>query len=419
MDNTKTVEQHYQRLMLLGAPWKVDAVEEALEQERVRITIGHEKGALFPCPICKKLSPVYDHSPLRSWRHLSVMQFRLEVHCATPRCNCQEHGIKNVTPPWADPKSRFTFLFEHSAVETLLSCGTISQAAKLLNVHWESLQRIIDRAVERGLLRRNAENITKVGIDEKSFLKGQQYVSLMCDLDDNRVLEVVRGHDTQSVVNLWNALGSELAKKVEAVAMDMGQSMISGTQKCAPQAAIVHDKFHVSKLLNEAVDKTRKEENRRLLSRNDKTLCGTRYSWLYGDIPEDLDADFTELLAVNLKTSRAWMYKEQMRDFWKQQDVDRGNLFFKHWYNCAMHSKLPSVKKAAKTLKSHLSGLISYFTHPISNALCEGFNSKIQAIKSFARGFRNFENYRSRILFFCGKLDMSPFVRKPSTHEIP
>ena len=73
----------------------------------------------------------------------------------------------------------------------------------------------------------------------------------------------------------------------------------------------------------------------------------------------------------------------------------------------------------ARTLKSHLVNLLTYFQRPITNALTEGFNSKIQAIKADARGFHRFENHRARILFFCGKLDLAPLLPSGAIHTIP
>jgi transposase len=258
-----------------------------------------------------------------------------------------------------------------------------------------------------------------VGLDEKSFLRGQSYVSLMTDLDGQRVLEVLAGRDTQTCVKLWEALPEAQRYMVEAVAMDMGAPFITGTRQAAPQADIVHDRFHVSQSLNEAVDQTRREESAKLAAEGDDTLKRTRFMWLRGQTPDDQKERFEELLETNLRTARAWAYKEQMVEFWQQADADAGNSFFQHWHRSVMRSKLPKVKKVAKSLKAHLSGLLTYFKHRITNALTEGFNSKIQAIKCDARGFRRFENYRSRILFFCGKLDLMPPLFSPPTHTIP
>jgi transposase len=166
-----------------------------------------------------------------------------------------------------------------------------------------------------------------------------------------------------------------------------------------------------SKNLNEAVDKVRRDEHRYLLAQGDKSLTGTKYLWLQGACAEGERAlSFAELCARNLKTARAWFHKETFNEFWLQSSAERGAKFFRQWFGAARRSKLDPIKKIALTLKDHLFGLLNYFTHPITNALSEGFNSKIQAIKADARGFRRFENYRYRILFHCGKLDLLPAI---------
>jgi transposase len=414
-----TVEEHYAKLLQLPPPWEVVKVEESLLDQRVTVFLRWPDGVRAPCPECGELMPVYDRMPERTWRHLSVMQYRLELKCATPRCHCKEHGVKTVRVPWAEPGSRFTLHFEAFAVAVIAACRSLSQAAELLGLHWDSVQRIIDQAVVRGMARRTTEGIRRVGLDEKSFLRGQSYVSLMTDLDGRRVLEVVAGRNTEACVKLWEALPEAPRKNIQAAAMDMGAPFIIGTRQAAPQADIVHDRFHVSKPLNEAVDQTRREESAKLAAEGDDTLKHTRWDWLHGQTPDDRKERFEELLETNLRTARAWAYKEQMVEFWQQPDADAGNAFFQQWYRSVMHSRLPKMKKVAKSLKAHLGGLLTYFKHRITNALTEGFNSKIQAIKADARGFRRFENYRTRILFFCGKLDLAPRVHSPATHTIP
>jgi transposase len=417
MNSTENVNEHYQQLLLLAKPWKVAHVEKDLARNCVRLVIGHDEGAKFPCPECAAMMPVYDHAPMRSWRHLNVMQYRLEISCAIPRCNCPEHGIRNVSVPWAEPHSRFTFFFEDFAVKILLASASITQASEILDVSWNALQGIINRAVERGLLRRKKEGIERVGIDEKSFLRGQNYVSLMTDLDGRRVLEVVENNDTESVEELWKSLfklqGKEEALKVKACAMDMGRGMIAGTRKSAPHVAIVHDKFHVSKLVNEGVDKTRRQEHSALHKKGNELLSGTRYLFLYNDVPTKRKEEFEQILKANGVTANAWKYKEQMEHFWDRENKEEGKVWLTEWISKVEETALTHMKKVAETLRAHMDDLLNYFVHPITNAMSEGFNSKIQALKSAARGFRSFRNYRARILFFCGRLSMSPF---PTTH---
>ncbi|HVX56684.1 MAG TPA: ISL3 family transposase [Candidatus Saccharimonadales bacterium] len=416
----ESVNEHYRQLLRLPKPWKVTAVEKDLEREKVTVCVRWPEQATVACPQCGKKCGIYDRMAERAWRHLSVMQYTLEVKCAVPRCDCPEHGVKTIAVPWAEPGSRFTVHFEAYAVAVIEACRSLTQAADLLRLHWDSVQRIIERAVERGLARRTTEGIRRVGLDEKSFRRGQRYISLMTDLNKQRVLEVVPGRDTKQAVALWKTLPDEQRKTVEAAAMDMGANFVAATRIAAPQAAIVHDRFHVAKHLNKAVDQTRRQEAAKLAEKGDETLKKTRYLWLHGTVPEKHQATFADLLEMNLKTSRAWLYKEQMVEFWGQSDAAAGERFFSQWYRTVMRSRLPKVKAVANTLKSRLVNLLTYFQHRITNTITEGFNSKTQAIKADARGFRRFENYRARILFFCGKLDLMPTLPcSEATHTIP
>jgi len=109
-----------------------------------------------------------------------------------------------------------------------------------------------------------------------------------------------------------------------------------------------------------------------------------------------------------MKVGRAWSMKEMFRQFLDYTYKGSAQSFFKRWYFWATHSQLKPMIDAAKTLKRHLAGMLTYIKHHITNVVAEGLNSKIQNIKSNARGFRNFEHYRIAILFHCGKLALYP-----------
>ena len=145
------------------------------------------------------------------------------------------------------------------------------------------------------------------------------------------------------------------------------------------------------------------------MAKGDRRLLGTRYIWLFN--PKELDverlAQVNELFEIeDLQTARAYYHRLRFMDFWKQSDIQKGQQFFARWYHEAKQSCLEPVIKVADTLQAHLHGLLSYFHHKITNALCECFNSTIQSIKASACGFKNFDNYRVRILFFLGRLDL-------------
>ena len=181
---------------------------------------------------------------------------------------------------------------------------------------------------------------------------------------------------------------------------------------------MVFDKFHVEKHLNEGVDNTRKQENGRMLKRNDKRLARTKYIWLKGfeHLSDAEDAKRRDVMRAALQTGKAWGFKEMFGSFWKSVDKRFAQANFTFWYEQVVKSGIKPMIKVAKTLKRHLYGLLAWFGCMIDNALTEGFNATIQSLKASARGYRNFENFRTVILFFCGKLDLRPdFVRIGST----
>lgn len=177
-----------------------------------------------------------------------------------------------------------------------------------------------------------------------------------------------------------------------------------------PKAELVHDKYHATTYLTNAVNKVRIKEHRQLLSEGSEILKGTKYVWLTNpdNWRDEQRAIYKELKTDALQVGRAFSIKETFRHFWTYSYIGSADTFFKRWFFWATHSKLKPIIKAAYTFKNHKQGMFAYFKHRITNAVSEGLNSKIQIIKAGARGFRNFENYRTSILFHCGGLNMVP-----------
>ena len=405
----ETLRAHYGRLLGLDEAWRVESVDLQVEQRRVEIRVTH-RGGPTPCPECGRDCGLADHADERRWRHLDTMQFVTELVARLPRTRCPEHGVKTIVPPWADKHSRFTLLFETFAVEVLQACRAIKSAAALLDISWDGLQAIMNRAVKRGLARREATPIRHLGLDEKSFGRGHDYITVLTDLDGSRVLDVTPERTEAAAAEVLQTLTVEQRQAVQAVAADMLPAYQNAVAAKTPDAALVHDKFHVAKHLNEAVDKVRRAENKALQAVDDDRLKGTRQLWLFSkpNLSPAQRRAFERIKKRGLKTGRAWTIKEQFRWFWRYVYTTSAHDFFDHWYAWAVRCRLPPMVKVAKMLRRHLSNLLSYFRHRITNAASEGFNSVIQALKYAARGFRSFPNYRTRILFFCGKLDLKP-----------
>jgi len=281
----------------------------------------------------------------------------------------------------------------------------------LLRLNWHQVETIKKRAVARGLSRRKKALIPYIGLDEKSFRKGMSFVTTCCDLEGGRVLDVAENRDEKSAKTLLNkALSESQQAGVFAAAMDMWPAYRNAVNEVMPFTEIVHDRFHVSKHLNEAVDKVRRQENRQMIRQGEDSLKGTRYWWLRNDpeLTADASERFEELKKAGLKVARAWEIKELFRHFWVCPNVKQARSFFEKWYARAINCGLSPVKRVAKMIKKHLENLLSFLVWKISNGVVEGLNSKIQTVKSNARGYRSFESYRIAILFHCGKLEMLP-----------
>lgn len=401
---------HYAQLLGLVSPWKVTSVDLDIEALRVDIRVVYESET-GNCPECGKACKIYDQSAERSWRHLDTMQFTTYLHSKSPRVKCEEHGVKTIILPWATKHSGFTLLFEAFAIRVLQASRTTQAAGDLLGINWHQMQGIMERAVERGMARREPEEIPWIGMDEKSFLSGHNYISVINDIENSRVLEVVEGREGKAASELiTSALDEKQREMVCGVCVDMSAPYINAIEEHFPHADIVHDKFHISQHLGNAVDKTRRSEHAKLQKQGDNTLTKTKYLWLKGmeSLSDEALNQVKMLGRYQLEVSKAWYLKELFKHFWNRRDKAYAQRYYDYWEQQVVSSGIEEMKKVARMLRKHLDNILTYFDSYITNAFSEGINSKIQAIKANARGFRNFKNYRIRILFFCGKLSMLP-----------
>ncbi len=235
---------------------------------------------------------------------------------------------------------------------------------------------------------------------------------MIYDLERSTVEAIADGNDTEAGNAAFSQLSESQRDGVEAIAMDMSAAYVKSARQCIPLAEekIVHDRFHLMKMATEAVDKVRKGEHRRLLGLGDHRLSGTKFLWLTGmeNLSESQRARFDEAYTQQLETGKAWAYKEMLRDLWHCQRPEQATHFFKDWYKRVIHTNLEPLKKVARTIKERLANVVSYCTHGITNAVAEGINSKIMAIKRRVGGYRNRENFKTAIYFYCGGLNLYP-----------
>jgi transposase len=360
---------------------------------------------------------LYDHAEERVWRHLDSCQFMTYLHARPPRIHCPEHGVLQVRLPWAEARARFTALYERFAIDVLRETDVLG-ATKILRISWDEAWHIMERAVARGLLAKEQRISTRIGVDEKAAAKGMKYITVVCDIDRATVEYIADDRKKESLDGYFDGLADEQRNGIQAVAMDMWPAYISSTVAHVPGAAdkIVFDRFHIMQYLGDAVNDVRKGEHRELRALGDEVLTGSKYLWLFAEenLPDRHRKRFAALKAGNLRTGRAWAIKESLRDLWSYTRRGWAERHWKRWYFWATHSRLRPVIDAARTIKRHLTNVMTFFSHRISNAVSEGLNNKIQTIKKMAYGFRNRDHFKTAIFFHCGGLQLYP-----PTHGIP
>lgn len=402
----------YQQILGLSSPWTVADVQLDQEAQEIRVRVEHPRGAKFRCCECQTECPIHDHADERRWRHLDSCQFKTVLIATPPRVKCPTHGVKNAVLPWAEKGSRFTMLFERFAIDVLLACQTVKGAQGILRTSWDETWHILQKAVARGKARKTDNVMPRIGIDEKAFRKGQSYITMIYDLDNSTVQAISDGNDTESGNACFSQLSQGQRDGVQAIAMDMSAAFVKSAKANIPLAEnkIVHDRFHVMKLATEAVDKVRRGEHRKLSAEGDDRLSRSRYLWLTGqeNLTDAQRERFDAIYCEELETGKAWAYKEMLRDLWHHDNAASATAFFKDWYKRVIRTKLTPLKKVAQTIRDRLVNVVSYCTHGITNAVAEGMNSKIMSIKRRVGGYRNRENFKTAIYFYCGGLDLYP-----------
>lgn len=400
----------YAKLLGIVAPWGVEDVVLDMKSKEVVVHVAIVDDDKLKCPECFRACSRHDTRE-RRWRHLDTMQMKTILVAKVPRVKCDEHGVHQVPVPWAEPGSRFTAMFEAVVIDWLKEASVLA-VARMLQLSWDQVDGIMQRAVSRGLDRRGPVIAERLGVDETSFAKRHEYVTVVNDLDEGRVLYVADGRGKDSLAGFYGQFEQHELASVGVVAMDMHAPYIIATREAIPRAEkkIAFDKFHVAKHLGDAVDVVRRAESKELRLEGDVRLVGTRYAWLSN--PEEMDEEkweaFASLRASTLKTARAWALKEEAMALWSPRLGAWARDAWETWYGWAIRSRLEPMKKVARTVKDHLAGILVAIRKRVTNAKAEGINSAIQWIKYRARGFRNRDRFRTAIYFHCGGLDLYP-----------
>lgn len=412
-------EEVFQELLGLGECWVVAGADYEPENNRFVLVIK-ETEKLWPgqsCPVATcagKPVTCYDHTEVRSWRHLDVFGKKSEILCAVPRgrCSCCGH-IYRVPVPWEGEGKHFTKEFEAFAL-TLMREMPVKKAGEILGTTDQTLWRMLFAHVDKAYAALDLSETTWIGVDELSCRKGHEYLSVFADLVAKRVIFATPGKDHEVFAAFVEALLAHNGhpKAITQAAIDMSAAYRKGVAENLANAEIVYDKFHVMAQVNSAVDQVRRVEAREGDAPARDQL--RKSLWLFRKNPENLSesekARMEELDLKHLATGVAYQMRLVLQEAYGSRQIDTARYRFESWVSWVrakadrLGSRLEPMRKVADMIERHLEGILAHWKQGLTTAFMEGLNSLFSATKRRARGYRNTVYMITMLYFVAGKL---------------
>jgi len=413
METTDSTFQLYKDIIGVAPPWMITAVVKDELARKITVRIEYDPEKTLACPICAQSTKQYDHR-IRVLRYLDTCQYETFLEVNVPRTRCKKDGVQQIQIPYAEKHSRFTSRFE-SAIIIWLKDSPISVVAENFNLSWDEVDGIMQRAIRRGLSRRKPVKVSNIGIDETSYQKRHEYVTVILDKDRDSVIDVLNDRKAETLETWLKTQGNSDLSGLESISMDMWDPYIKAVRGTIPEAElkIAFDRFHVSKHFNEAVDKVRRREHNAFMKQvGESPLSKSRFQWLINSNRTDNRSarrkEFLSLSRLKLETAKAWRIKETANSLWDYLYMNVAQEAWKKLLRWISLCRIPEMKKAGLTIRKYFWGILNAIRLKVTNGMLEAKNNCIQGIKRMACGFRNRDRFRNAILFHLGNLDLSP-----------
>jgi len=411
--------EHFTEMMAgslrLEEPWFVESAKFDAENQRVDIYVAVRPEAEFLCPECGGKTSRYGYEPNeRLWRHADCMFYPTYVHCRRPKVICPKCGVKQTSAPFERKNSRHTMYFEGYAM-MLLANMPRAAAARALRCDEKTMASIVSYWVNKANDKRSLKDLAKLALDETSFRRGHDYVTLMINAEERCVIDVEEGRDKETVANFCKKLvekGGDPAN-ITAVTSDMSKSFCPAIEENFPNASHVIDKFHVKQIVTTAMEEVRKLEQKE--SDEKKSLFQSRRLFMVpkSKLTEEQSANLFALSKRFPKTGKAYRIVATLDEFYHSATPEIAADAFDRLYSWMRRCRLEPMKDAALSLLRHKDKILAYFSNRLTNAICEGINSLVQAAKRKARGYRTLQGYIAMIYLIAGKLKLevpNPFA---------
>jgi transposase len=413
----------FSRLLALPGVWVRDVT---FGEGVVTVTVALRSRVLV-CPLCGyETAARHDTRPVNSrWRHLDLGVWRLEVRAGLRRLNCPDHGVRTEAVPFARVRSGHTADFE-DLVGFLATQMDKTAICRLLRIDWDTVGRIITRVMDTGLDPDRLNGLFDIGVDEVSWRRRHQYLTLVSDHHTARIAWGTEGRGAAALDEFFDQLGPDRAEQVTAVSMDMSAGYAKSVRSPghATKAVICYDPFHVVALATKALDTVRRQhwqQMRQVDAAGAKRFKGARWCLLKN--PDHLDDDQAATLRRLRRHGgavwRAYSLKEALRAVFAG-DLGEAEVatLLDRFCSKASRSGLKPFVTLARTIRKHQAGILAAVRLGITNARHEGLNRRVRLIIHRAYGFHTAKAALALVMLTVGPIDhVLPHERSPVPHR--
>ena len=368
------------------------------------------------CGRCGRRSPGYDCRAPRLWRHLNLGQVRIWLRYAPRRVSCSRCGVVGEKVPWAEHGSRFTKDFEE-LVAYLARATDKTAVMKLMGISWSTVGVIVERLVGRRLHPDRLDHLRRIGVDEFSYRRRHRYITTVVDHDQRRVVWAAPGRSGDTLCSFFDLLGAERCANIEIATIDMAGGYINAITEKLPHAQITFDRFHVQRLASDAIDSVRREQLHELRGTPEGAAL-FRLRFALWKNPWNLTrlerVKLSALQQTNAKLYRAYLLKESLAQTLDYKQPARAERALQEWLAWASRSKLKPFIKVARTIRKHFRGVLGYVRDRLTNALAEGFNTRLRMVARRAFGFHGAPPLIAMLFLCCGGIPLDPPLPQPT-----
>ena len=406
----------FSKALKVTDPWYIEDIEFDPLQHRLNIRINLKKGATFEyqdeSTHNSKCYKAYDTEE-KIWRHLNFFEYECYLIVRTPRIKPDSGGIKLVLPSWGGNVYGFTLMYEAYLLQ-LCKHMPINQVAKMSKTYDAKLWNLLDCYIQKGLYEADHTHVTCLGIDETSRKRGHEYITLFVDLENRKTIHIAPGKGHETITTFVHSFQDSKGKvdHITDVSCDMSPAFIKGIKQEFPKAQITFDRFHIMKLVNEAVDAVRRAE-----VSAQPALRKSRFALLKNEanLTQSQKKKRDYISQLNLKTSRALRMRDAFQEVYKAVTLEVFTHSLHEWYQWIVRSQLEPFKKLGRTIKKHMYGILQWKVSQINNGILEALNSVVQAAKRKARGYGE-KHFKIMAYFLTGKLNFKMFNSYLPTH---